>query len=122
MPWGDRTGPWGAGPMTGRAMGYCAGYPGPGYMNAGFGFGRGPGRFRGRGFGWRRWQGYVPVPAEPAQRVWGPAQVPQTYQLTKQEEIQMLEDETKAIEEEQKILKQEHEETRKRIEELKKQK
>jgi len=60
MPWGDRTGPWGLGPMTGRAAGYCAGYPVPGYMNSmpgfgwGFGFGRGWGRGRGFGFG-RGW-------------------------------------------------------------------
>ena len=33
MPWGDGTGPAGLGPMTGRAAGYCAGYPMPGYMN-----------------------------------------------------------------------------------------
>jgi hypothetical protein len=33
MPGGDRTGPAGFGPMTGRAAGYCAGYPVPGYMN-----------------------------------------------------------------------------------------
>ena len=33
MPRGDRTGPAGMGPMTGRAAGYCAGYPAPGYMN-----------------------------------------------------------------------------------------
>jgi len=33
MPAGDRTGPAGFGPMTGRAAGYCAGYPVPGYMN-----------------------------------------------------------------------------------------
>ena len=60
MPWGDRTGPWGLGPMTGRAAGYCAGYPVPGYMNPmpgfgwGSGFGRGWGRGRGFGFG-RGW-------------------------------------------------------------------
>ncbi|MGB9888435.1 MAG: DUF5320 domain-containing protein [Anaerolineae bacterium] len=32
MPAGDRTGPMGMGPMTGRRAGYCAGYanPGPG--------------------------------------------------------------------------------------------
>ncbi|MEW5692916.1 MAG: DUF5320 domain-containing protein [Candidatus Hydrogenedentota bacterium] len=63
MPGGDGTGPMGFGPMTGRAAGYCAGYPVPGYMNPvpargwgfGFGFGR---RFRG-GFGWgRRWGGW----------------------------------------------------------------
>jgi len=56
MPRGDRTGPQGMGPMTGRGMGYCAGYDAPGYMNpafgrgAGFGYGRG---FRGGGRGWR---------------------------------------------------------------------
>jgi len=33
MPFGDGTGPVGMGPMTGRAAGYCAGYPVPGYMN-----------------------------------------------------------------------------------------
>ena len=33
MPFGDRTGPAGMGPMTGRAAGFCAGYPVPGYMN-----------------------------------------------------------------------------------------
>jgi len=52
MPGGDRTGPGGMGPMTGRAAGYCAGYPVPGFMNpiAGRGFG---GRGRGAG-GWGR--------------------------------------------------------------------
>ena len=33
MPAGDGTGPAGLGPMTGRAAGFCAGYPVPGYMN-----------------------------------------------------------------------------------------
>jgi len=33
MPGGDGTGPAGLGPMTGRAAGYCAGYPVPGFMN-----------------------------------------------------------------------------------------
>jgi len=35
MPLGDGTGPLGLGPMTGRAAGFCAGYPVPGYMNPG---------------------------------------------------------------------------------------
>ena len=39
MPWGDGTGPAGFGPMTGRAAGYCGGYPVPGYLNPGPGFG-----------------------------------------------------------------------------------
>ncbi|MGQ9662771.1 MAG: DUF5320 domain-containing protein, partial [Kiritimatiellia bacterium] len=59
MPRGDGTGPWGMGPMTGRAAGFCAGFGVPGYMNPipgrafGIGFGRG---FWGRGGrGWRNW-------------------------------------------------------------------
>jgi len=37
MPGGDRTEPWGLGPRTGRAVGYCAGSNVPGYSNPGFG-------------------------------------------------------------------------------------
>ncbi len=33
MPYGDGTGPAGLRPMTGRAAGFCAGFPVPGYMN-----------------------------------------------------------------------------------------
>jgi hypothetical protein len=48
MPLGDRTGPLGMGPMTGRAAGYCAGFSVPGYMNP----------IPRRGFGWWRGAGY----------------------------------------------------------------
>ena len=54
MPRGDRTGPTGMGPMTGRAAGYCAGYPVPGYMNPGPRLGLGM-RW-GRGGGGRGWR------------------------------------------------------------------
>ena len=54
MPGRDRTGPLGAGPRTGRGMGYCGGNdqgrfvdPARGLRNR-FGFG-----FRGAGHGWR---------------------------------------------------------------------
>lgn len=58
MPRGDRTGPMGMGPMTGRGAGFCAGFNVPGFMNAvsgrgGMGFGRGRGRGFGMGMGWR---------------------------------------------------------------------
>ena len=54
MPRGDRTGPLGDGPMTGRQLGYGAGYDSPGYTKgAGGGLGRGI-RGRGRGFFWSR--------------------------------------------------------------------
>jgi len=42
MPRGDRTGPWGEGPMTGRRMGPCA---------RGMGYGRGFGLGMGYGYG-----------------------------------------------------------------------
>ncbi|MCL7454966.1 MAG: DUF5320 domain-containing protein, partial [Anaerolineae bacterium] len=41
MPAGDRTGPRGMGPRTGRAAGYCAGYSAPGWANPGPGRGLG---------------------------------------------------------------------------------
>ncbi len=72
MPGGDRTGPLGLGPRTGRGLGYCSGYNRPGFMTRAFGwlgfgrfggFGRGgrgrgmgrAGRGMGRGRGWRFW-------------------------------------------------------------------
>ena len=71
MPRGNRTGPEGEGPLTGRGAGYCAGYLTPGYANATPGRragGRradrwGPGaRGRGRGPG-GRWARLGPVPS-----------------------------------------------------------
>ena len=72
MPRGDRTGPEGKGPMTGRGEGYCSGNEDPGFANegprrgGGFGFGLGGGRglgrrsrgsgFRGGGRGFRFWR------------------------------------------------------------------
>ena len=57
MPGGDRTGPRGMGPRTGRAAGFCAGFQQPGYMNPvpGRGAGRGGGCFGGGGHGRRNW-------------------------------------------------------------------
>ncbi len=58
MPRGDRTGPMGAGPMSGRGAGFCAGYNAPGFANPtprlglrrGFCAGG-----AGGGRGWRHW-------------------------------------------------------------------
>ena len=92
MPRGDGTGPSGMGPMTGRAAGYCAGYPAPGYMNpvGGRGYGgrgrgfRGGGFGRGRGFGWAgtgygypAWGGAVASPYAPYAVPLGPAMAPE---------------------------------------------
>ena len=68
MPGGDRTGPEGFGPMTGRRMGYCIGNNHPGFTNQtsnyggriGRGFSRGFGFGRGIRFGFRRDYGYIP--------------------------------------------------------------
>ena len=75
MPFGNGTGPSGMGPMTGRAAGFCAGYPTPGYRHPSgirgypprhnmspYGYGRGYGttytgwlgRWFRRGFGFAR--------------------------------------------------------------------
>lgn len=59
MPRGDRTGPAGAGPMTGRGAGFCVGFNTAGFQTAGGGFGRGCGR----GFGFRN--RFVP-PVQPS--------------------------------------------------------
>ena len=74
MPRGNGTGPAGFGPITGRAAGFCAGYPVPGFMNTSsgrsfrtFGFGFtgqrrgffGQRRGRGRGMGFQM-RGRVP--------------------------------------------------------------
>lgn len=71
MPRGDGTGPWGMGPMTGRAAGFCAGYGVPGYANPI------PGRFwgfwgRGGGRGWRYWYRATGLPGW-VRAGWAPA-------------------------------------------------
>ncbi len=66
MPRGDKTGPMGMGPMTGRGAGICKGNDSPGYMSAGGSrFNGSGGRHRGfhhcfnaTGFpGWMRFNG-----------------------------------------------------------------
>lgn len=126
MPRGDRTGPMGMGPMTGRGAGYCAGYDMPGYAHpyprGGYGRGWGLGRGRGWGLGmgrgghWRhsaygpgRRAAYYPGYYGPG---WGappPAYAP--YEPTPQEELG-------ALKEQAQWLQQELEATSQRIGEL----
>jgi hypothetical protein len=119
MPLGDRTGPWGFGPMTGRAAGYCAGYSGPGYVNPvpGRGFGRGGwGRGWGRGFGggrgWGRGFGWGPysfgAPYGPHAPAYVPAYAP-SYGP---------EDEVTALKDQAKYFEEALQEVKKRIEEI----
>jgi hypothetical protein len=101
MPRGDGTGPSGMGPMTGRSAGYCAGYDTPGHVNHGLSrhFDRG----HGKGLRWRQ----------------TPVYQPQTTQLTKEQEKQMLDNELAAIEQNKKDLDQEMKSIKKRLEEIK---
>ena len=108
MPRGDRSGPNGMGPMTGRTFGFCAGNNAPGYASApgpgrgmawgggrarGFGMGRGMawgcggygGAYGGRGMAWNRPE----APAAPENRK------------------AVLEDEMAALEERMQFLKRE---------------
>lgn len=108
MPRGDRMGPAGWGPMSGRAAGYCAGYGVPGYMNPmpdggawapGAGMGRGG---RGRGHrnmywatgmtGWQR--GAMGYPG--AYGFAGPAPF---YEPSAEQELAALRNQVKLMEE-----------------------
>jgi hypothetical protein len=116
MPRGNRTGPWGAGPMTGRAAGYCAGYTVPGYVNPrrgyGRGWGRGFGRGWGRGFG-RGWYAY------PAPVVVQPAYPQETQPQSPEQEVESLENYQKELVAEKADLEKEMGDIKARIEELK---
>lgn len=59
MPRGDRTGPNGMGPMTGRAAGVCAGNNIAGFQNQFGGRGMGYGRGNGQGLGYGRRNGFA---------------------------------------------------------------
>lgn len=104
MPGGDRTGPMGMGPMTGRGMGLCAGYPAPAYMHPGSGYGMGRGMGWGRGmrrsFGYGRGlrPGMMPgmVPAYP---VVSAAMAPEDEAQFLERDIKGLRDNLKAMEE-----------------------
>jgi hypothetical protein len=93
MPGGDRTGPTGMGPMTGRGAGYCGGAAAPGFMNLapGRGFRGGRGRGFGRGRGWR--QGFY-ASWGPGWGCWRPGPwaygPPPTSGVTREEELGAL--------------------------------
>lgn len=104
MPGGDGTGPSGLGPRTGRAAGYCARYPVPGYMNPILGRGYYHGGGRGRrnlyyATGLTGWQRYAYSYA------------PGVQTITKEQEIAELKNEAEYLENELK-------EIRKRIQEI----
>ena len=116
MPRGDRTGPMGSGPMTGRGMGYCAVSTGPGFTfpEPGYGFGRGGGFGRGfgRGFGLGRGRGWRhPYPQATPYSTFQP--------LTEKQEMDALEEQAKILEDELNHLKKRQTELKKRKQETK---
>lgn len=82
MPRGDGTGPMGMGPMTGRALGYCAGAGGPGAV------GLGRGRASGRGFGRRLMRG--PGTCFWTRRWASSAALSSAWQISREEELEYL--------------------------------
>lgn len=101
MPRGDRTGPEGFGPMTGRADGYCAGFEGPGYMNArqggrGLGFGRREGYFS-RGYGRGRGLGFQARRRRPDEPYAALPKYPE--EMTREDELAALKNQMKYMEE-----------------------
>ena len=120
MPRGDRKGPWGAGPMTGRAAGYCAGYSVPGYTNPIGGYGRGGGRGYGRGWGRGFGRGrYVYPPPAVGQPVYPQAYPPVAQPQSPEQEVAALENYQKQLKAEKADLEQEMGGVKARIEELK---
>ncbi|MBN1232668.1 MAG: DUF5320 domain-containing protein [Candidatus Coatesbacteria bacterium] len=123
MPRGDRTGPTGLGPMTGRAAGYCSGFSTPGFMNpvsnrGALGRGRGF-SFGGRGYrhmynafgtpGWYRMSMGYPAFAGQV----NPYPNPYGTELNQKQEAEILKNQAE-------ILKKELEDIQNRIETLEK--
>lgn len=112
MPRGDRTGPAGMGPMTGRGAGFCAGNSNPGYTSGpgvrGGGGGMGRGMRRGRGGGWgggggggwrhRHWYYATGLPGWQRAGMYGPGYGPEgaapvaptAPMMTKEQELEAL--------------------------------
>jgi hypothetical protein len=111
MPKGDRTGPVGLGPRSGRAAGFCAGYAMPGYINpAGGRLGMGFAWGHGRGYAWRR--SFVPYGMMPYSPVPYEGQ-PYGDMVSREEELNMLQHQAKVAQEQLKVI-------NKRIDELEK--
>ena len=104
MPYGDRTGPVGAGPMTGRRMGYCASADRPGSMRSGWGFGFRMGRsvgFGGHGRGWRNqyWATGLPGWARGNQSLSVESHPPHyATEIPREEELRSLKSQSKSLE------------------------
>ncbi len=92
MPGGDRTGPMGAGPMTGRGAGFCAGFNAPGFVNARGGMGMGRGRGFGAGRGMRRawnWINPFAAPVVPQTPGYAPVQGAAVQETTEIDQLKL---------------------------------
>jgi hypothetical protein len=120
MPGGDRTGPLGMGPFTGRGAGYCRGFGMPGYANrwagGGWGAGRGGG-FGRRGYG-RDWYGGAFAGGFPG-RGWGRAVSRVTPQYYNETPGPSANQERRYLEEQAEFLRNELQEIDRRLAELK---
>lgn len=102
MPSGDRTGPVGQGPRTGRSLGLCSGYDSPGFtkgfgsgMGRGFGSGRGFGRGFGLGQGFARSRG---LGRGMGRMSWNSDMVnPGQQTMSREDEIAMLKSQAEAL-------------------------
>ena len=96
MPFGDRTGPRGLGPMTGRGLGQCADAWRSGWSGGSPG---GAGAFGwGRGRGWRHWYHATGLPGW-ARADRGGFREPRSSSWTSREELDYLKDYTQGLEE-----------------------
>lgn len=101
MPGGDRNGPLGQGPGTGRALGYCYGYDTPGYMKGtGRGMGRGMRHGRGSGYGWGFGRGWGFSRCYPGQEPGCPGMP----SISREDEIRMLKTEADSLKRSQKDI------------------
>jgi hypothetical protein len=106
MPGGDRTGPDGYGPMSGRGAGFCAGYPASRFMDPAWGRGRGRGFGRGGGGGgWRHRHWYRATGLPNWHRGWAadpyytvPLAAPFAPMMAKDEELEVLKNQAKYFE------------------------
>ena len=99
--------------MTGRAAGYCAGYPVPGYMNPGPGFGMGMGwGWRGGGRGWRNMYYATGLPGWARSGYAAPGVVPPAYGAPSKEQ------EMSALKNQADLLRQQLDAISQRLEEL----
>ncbi len=113
MPRGDRTGPVGSGPMTGRMAGYCAGFPRPGFANPAY---RGGPGFGGGGRGYRHMYYATSLPGwarfdSPARWDWGgPVNAPEdtSFQtLSTEQKREIMENQARNLKQHLKELEEE---------------